>query len=185
MGLMCLAIFATTEAGMQGVMIQMFNHGINIIGLWIVVFLIEKQFKTRKISELGGIATRAPVLTCMLVIITLANIALPLTNAFIGEFLMFSGIYSSKVTNYNVVFTVTAAITIILSAVYMLNMVQRVFYGSTNELTEKGVDIRTSEKMVLGFLVVLILIVGVYPEPLFRLTQGAVDSVLSKMYVKP
>ncbi len=83
MGLMCLAVFATTKSGLQGVMIQMFNHGINIIGLWIVVFLIEKQFNTRKISELGGLAGKAPVLTAMLVIITLANIALPLTNAFI------------------------------------------------------------------------------------------------------
>jgi NADH-quinone oxidoreductase subunit M len=101
----------------------MYNHEINIIGLWIVVYIIEKQFKTRKISELGGLASKAPVLTAMLVIITLANIALPLTNAFIGEFLMFSGIYSSKATVYNVVFTVTAAMTIILSAVYMLNIV--------------------------------------------------------------
>jgi NADH-quinone oxidoreductase subunit M len=185
MGLMCLAVFATTEPGMQGVMIQLFNHGINIIGLWIVVFLIEKQFNTRKISELGGLAVKAPVLTAMLVIIVLANIALPLTNSFIGEFLMFSGIYSSKATNYNIVFTVTAAITVILSAVYMLNMVQRVFYGSTNVLTEKAVDIRLNEKLVLGFIVLIILIVGVYPEPLFRLTQGAVDSLLSKMYVKP
>jgi NADH-quinone oxidoreductase subunit M len=67
----------------------------------------------------------------------------------------------------------------------MLNMVQRVFYGSTNGLTEKGMDLRPNEKMVLGFIVILILVVGVYPEPLFRLTQGAVDSVLSKMYVKP
>ncbi len=185
MGLMCLAIFATTEAGMQGVMIQMFNHGINIIGLWIVVFLIEKQFKTRKISELGGIAAKAPVLTVMLVIIALANIALPLTNAFIGEFLMFSGVYSSKATNYNVVFTVTAIITVVLSAVYMLNMIQRVFYGNTNARTESGLDIRLNEKMVLGLIVILILVVGVYPEPLFRLTQGAVDSILSKMFVKP
>ncbi len=185
MGLMCLAIFATTEAGIQGVMIQMFNHGINIIGLWIVVYLIEKQFNTRRISELGGIAAKAPVLTTMLVIITLANIALPLTNAFIGEFLMFSGVYSSKATSYNVVFTVFAAVTIILSAVYMLNMVQRVFYGPLNGRTENAVDIRTNEKMVLGFLVILILLIGVYPEPLFRLTQGAVDSLLAKMYLKP
>jgi NADH-quinone oxidoreductase subunit M len=184
-GLMCLAIFATTEAGIQGVMIQMFNHGINIIGLWIVVFIIEKQFKTRKISELGGIAGKAPVLTIMLVIITLANIALPLTNAFIGEFLMFTGIYSSKATTYNIVFTVTAAITIILSAVYMLNMVQRVFYGPTNARTENALDIGLNEKLMLGLIVILILVVGVYPEPLFRLTQGAVDSLLSKMYVKP
>ncbi len=111
-------------------MIQMFNHGINIIGLWIVVDLIERQFHTRKICELGGIAAKAPALTIMLVIVALANIALPLTNAFIGEFLMFSGVYSSKATSYNVVFTVFAAVTIILSAVYMLNMVQRVFYGT-------------------------------------------------------
>jgi len=185
MGLMCLAIFATTEAGIQGVMIQVFNHGINIIGLWIVVFLIEKQFNTRKISELGGLAAKAPVLTAMLVIIALANIALPLTNAFVGEFLMFTGVYTSKATSYNVVFTVTAAVTVILSVVYMLNMIQRVFYGPTNALTEKAVDIRISEKMVLGFIVLLILIVGIYPEPFFRLTQGAVDTLLSKMYVNP
>jgi NADH-quinone oxidoreductase subunit M len=184
-GLICLAVFATTELSIQGVMIQMFNHGINIIGLWIVVFLIEKQFNTRKISELGGLASKAPVLTAMLVIIALANIALPLTNAFIGEFLMFSGIYSSKATVYNVVFTVTAAMTIILSAVYMLNMVQRAFYGPTNALTEKGVDIRMNEKFVLGIIVALIIVVGVYPEPLFRLTQDSVNAVLSKMYVKP
>jgi len=185
MGLMCMAIFATTYAGIQGVIIQMFNHGINIIGLWIVVYLIEKQFKTRKISELGGLAAKAPVLTIMLVIITLANIALPLTNAFIGEFLMFTGIYASKVTNYSIVFVATAGLTIILSAVYMLNMVQRVFYGSTNALTEKAVDIRWNEKWILGIIVLIILMVGVYPQPLFRLTESSVESLLSKMFVKP
>lgn len=185
MGLMCLAIFATTQTGIQGVMIQMFNHGINIIGLWILVYIIEKQFNTRKISELGGLAGRAPVLTAMMVIITLANIALPLTNAFIGEFLMFSGIYSSKATTYNVVFTVTAALTIILAAVYMLNMVQRVFYGSTNARTGQAVDIKLNEKLVLGLIVLIILFLGVYPEPVFKLTHTAVESLLSKMYLKP
>ena len=185
MGLMCLAIFATTVLSMQGVMIQMFNHGINIIGLWIVVYLIEKQFKTRKISELGGLAAQAPVLTVMLVIIALANIALPLTNAFIGEFLMFSGIYASRATNYNVVFVATAGLTVILGAVYMLNMIQRVFYGPTNDLTVKTVDIRSYEKGILGFIVLVILVLGLYPEPLIRLTQASVDLLLSKMYVKP
>ncbi len=185
LGLMCLAIFATTAVGLQGVMIQMFSHGINIIGLWIIVFIIERQFGTRKISELGGIAGKAPVLTTMMMIIVLANISLPLTNGFIGEFLMFSGVYSSVATQYNIVFTVIAAITIILSAIYMLNMVQRVFYGNTNARTENTVDIGLNEKMVLGFIVLIILVIGVYPEPLFRLTHDAVGSILSKMYVKP
>ncbi len=90
-GLMCAAVFAENVSGMQGVMIQMFNHGINIIGLWIVVELTERQFGTRKISELGGLAQKAPALTILLVIVALANIALPLTNAFAGEFLMFNG----------------------------------------------------------------------------------------------
>jgi NADH-quinone oxidoreductase subunit M len=79
-GLMCAAIFAETKIGMQGVMVQMFNHGINIIGLWIVVELIERQFGTRKLSELGGLAQRAPGMAIMLVVIALANIGLPLTN---------------------------------------------------------------------------------------------------------
>jgi len=96
MGLMGLAIFVASGTGMQGVMIQMFSHGINIIGMWIVVDLIEKKFHTRKISELGGLAQRAPVLAILLVIVALANVALPLTNAFVGEFLMFTGIFTGS-----------------------------------------------------------------------------------------
>jgi NADH-quinone oxidoreductase subunit M len=183
-GLMCLAIFATTQTGMQGVMIQMFNHGINIIGMWIVVDLIEKQFHTRKISELGGLAQKAPTLALLLVIVALANVALPLTNAFIGEFLLFTGIYSSAVTSYNLVFTVAAGTTIILSAVYTLNMIQKVFYGSTNRLTEKGRDIRPNEKFILAAIVLIIVIIGVYPTPVLNLTKDAVETVIAKMNYK-
>ncbi|HET9824432.1 MAG TPA: NADH-quinone oxidoreductase subunit M, partial [Chitinophagaceae bacterium] len=135
MGLMCATLFAETQSGMQGVMIQMFNHGINIIGLWIVIELIERQFGTRRISELGGLAQRSPAMAILLVVIALANIGLPLTNGFIGEFLMFNGIFASAVTKYYIVFTVLAAFTIILAAVYMLNMIRKVFYGETNSLT--------------------------------------------------
>lgn len=183
-GLMCLAVFATTETGMQGVMIQLFNHGINIIGLWIVADLIERQFHTRKLSELGGLAQQAPSLAILLVIVALANVALPLTNAFIGEFLMFSGVYSSAATKYNVVFTVTAAISIILSAIYMLNMIQKVFYGNTNALTAKARDIRPYEKTILVVIVVLIVIMGVYPKPVLDLTKDTVEAILTKMNYK-
>jgi len=183
-GLMCLAIFATTASGMQGVMIQMFNHGINIIGLWIVIDLIERQMGTRKMSELGGLAQKAPALAILLVIVALANVALPLTNAFIGEFLLFSGVFSSKATQYNVVFTVVAGISIILSAVYTLNMIQRVFFGNTNTLTEKAKDIRLNEKVVLAAIVVLIVVIGVYPKPMLNLTKETVDMLITKMNYK-
>ena len=162
MGLMCLAIFATDVSGMQGVMIQMFNHGINILGMWIVIDLIERQFGTRKISELGGLAQKAPGLAILLVVVALANVALPLTNGFVGEFLLFNGVYSSTATQYNVVFTVVAGLSIILSAVYTLNMIGKVFFGNTNALTERGVDIKLNEKIVLAAIVVIIVFVGVY-----------------------
>src|SRR5882757_6456154 len=184
-GLMCLAIFATNTIGMQGVMIQMFNHGINILGMWIVVDLIERQFGTRKISELGGLAKKAPVLAILLVIVALANVALPLTNAFIGEFLLFSGVFSSKATQYNVVFTAVAGLSIILSAVYTLNMIQRVFFGNTNALTEKARDIRLNEKIVLAAIVVLIVVIGVYPKPMLNITKETVEMIITKITYKP
>ncbi len=183
-GLMCLAVFATTQSGMQGVMIQLFNHGINIIGMWIVVYLIERQFHTRKISELGGLAQKAPALAILLVIVALGNVALPLTNAFIGEFLMFNGVYSSAATNYGTVFTVMAAISIILSAVYTLNMIQKVFFGETSPVTANAVDIRMNEKIVLAVIVIAVIAIGVYPKPLLDLTRETVDMILVKMNYK-
>jgi len=183
-GLMCLAIFATTEIGMQGVMIQMFNHGINILGLWIVVDLIERQCHTRKISELGGLAQKAPGLALLLVVIALANVALPLTNAFVGEFLLFTGVYTSIATKYSVVFTVVAAFSIILSAIYTLNMIQKVFYGNTKPSTEQKPDIRPNEKIVLALIVAIILVVGVYPKPMLRLTRSTVETIITKMNYK-
>ncbi|MCH5599447.1 complex I subunit 4 family protein [Niabella ginsengisoli] len=105
-GLMCIAVFAETRSSIQGTMLQMFSHGINILGMWIIVEIIERKFGTRKMSELGGIAKKAPALTIFFFVIAFANIALPLTNAFVGEFLMFNGILSSPITHYGIAFTV-------------------------------------------------------------------------------
>jgi NADH-quinone oxidoreductase subunit M len=178
-GLMVMAIFAENKIGVQGVMIQMFNHGINIIGLWIVIELIEKQFGSRKLSELGGIAQKAPALTALLIIVALANISLPLTNAFVGEFLMFNGIWNT-ISNYSIAFTVVAGLSIILGAVYPLNMIQKVFYGNTSAVTENAKDIRLNEKFILSVIVIGIIVIGVYPQPLLNLTEGFVDTILKE-----
>jgi len=177
-GLMCVAIFSEDKLSLQGVMIQMFNHGINIIGLWIVVELIERQFGTRKLSELGGLAQKAPAMAILFVVIALANIALPLTNAFVGEFLMFSGIFGSDITKYNVWFTVLAGICIILAAIYTLNLIRKVFYGDTVALTATAQDINLNEKLALGAIVVLIFWMGVYPQPVLNITNDITDSIL-------
>jgi len=174
-GLMCAAIFSQTQIGVQGVMIQMFSHGINIIGLWIVIDLIEKQTGVRKISQLGGVAHKAPILTIMMVVIAFANIALPLTNAFVGEFMMFNGLFK-----FNIWYTAFAGLSIILAAVYTLNMVQKVFYGETNALTATIKEIAWNEKIILGVIVVSIFLVGVFPQPMFNLTKDAVTLIIGK-----
>lgn len=173
-GLMSAAMFSNAAVGMQGVMIQMFSHGINIIGLWIVVEQIERQTGTRKISELGGVAHKAPVLTIMLVVIALANIALPLTNAFVGEFMMFNGLFK-----FNAWMAAAAGISIILAAVYTLNMVQKVFYGETNSLTAGMKDIAWNEKLILAVVLLVIFFAGVYPQPLLDLTKDVVDKLIT------
>ncbi len=174
-GLMCAAIFTTKQIGLEGVMIQMFNHGINIMGLWIVIELIEKQLGVRKISALAGVAHKAPVLTIMLVVIAFANIALPLTNAFVGEFMMFSGLFQ-----FNIWFAAAALVSIILAAVYTLNMIQKVFYGKANPLTVSIKEISLNEKIALGIIVVAIFLTGIYPQPLFDLTKDSVTELITK-----
>ena len=174
-GLMCAAVFTTKEIGVQGVMIQMFSHGINIIGLWIVIDLIEKQTGVRKISQLGGIAHKAPVLTIMLLVIVLANIALPLTNAFAGEFMMFSGLF-----RFNVWFTAIAGLSIILAAVYMLHMVQKVFYGEVNLVTAAVKEIAINEKIILAVIVVMIFVMGIFPQPVIDITKDSVTWIVTK-----
>jgi len=173
-GLMSAAIFAQDKAGLQGVMIQMFNHGINVIGLWIVADAIENKLGTRKFSQLGGLAQKAPVLAILLVVMALANVALPLTNAFVGEFLMFNGLF-----RYNIWITAIAGISIILAAVYTLNMVQKVLFGNTNAITEQAGEVSGNVQWVLAILTIGIIVLGVYPQPMLQLTQDTVNALMA------
>ncbi|PUZ27497.1 NADH dehydrogenase subunit M [Chitinophaga costaii] len=167
-GLMSAAIFAHNQLSLQGVLVQMFNHGINIIGLWIIVDVIEQRLGgVKNMKELGGIASKAPRLAIFLVIISLANVGLPLTNGFIGEFLMFSGLFQ-----VNVWFMAVAGLGIILSAVYILNMIQRVIFGESNAVTAKITDLTPGETLSLTLIVLLIFVVGVYPKPMLELVSG-------------
>jgi NADH-quinone oxidoreductase subunit M len=180
-GLMCLAIFASNKSGLQGTMLQMFSHGINIIGLWIVANAIETKYGTRKLSELGGLAQKDAPLAILLVVVALANIALPLTNGFVGEFMMFNGVFSSAVTKYGVLDMAVAGICIILAAVYTLNMIKKIFYGNSNAITQNGTPTSFPVLVSLSVIVVLIFITGVYPKPMLQLTNDSVDAILKYM----
>jgi NADH-quinone oxidoreductase subunit M len=160
-------------------MLEMLNHGINILALWVVVDIIEKKTGVRKISELSGLAIKSPALAIFLVIIAFANIALPLSNSFVSEFLMLNGLF-----DYNIWFGVFGSLGIVLSAVYMLSMVQKTFYGKTNTIVEKAKKMSRGQSIVLFIIVISILILGIYPEPVIRLTETTVTDVLGRISIK-
>lgn len=176
MGLMSAAAFAGTNVGMHGLVVQMFNHGINIAGMWVIVHMIEQRYGTRNMSELGGMATAAPKMAIALVIVSLANIALPLTNGFVGEFMLFNGLFQSA-SEYHITFMVVAGLGIILGAVYTLNMIQRTAYGTVVEMKE-GKDLTTNEYIGLAIIIGLIIFLGVYPKPLLEMTATAVNTMM-------
>ena len=116
---------------MHGLMVQMFNHGISITGLWLIVQMIENRWGTRDMTKVGGMATIAPQMSIALVILAFANISLPLTNSFIGEFMLFHGIFQMD-SSYHIVYMAVAGLAIILGAAYTLRMVQRTAFGNTS-----------------------------------------------------
>ncbi len=176
MGLMSAVAFSDTTVGTHGIMVQMFNHGINITGMWIIVSMIENRWGTRDMTKMGGMATAAPKMAIALVIISLANIALPLTNGFIGEFMLFNGLFQSA-SPYHMIFMVVAGLGVILGAIYTLNMVQKVAYGETTEMISNK-DITTNEYVGLAIVIVLIIFLGVYPKPLLDMTAAISGVVL-------
>lgn len=178
-GLISAGIFALNQQGMQGAMVQMLSHGVNVVGLFFVLDIISSRLKTNKISELGGIAKQAPQLAIVALIIVLGTVALPGTNGFIGEFLLLVGVYQ-----YNIWIAVFAGLTIIFGAVYMLRMYQNVMLGKTNDLTINFTDIKGSEKVVLYTVCGLIILLGVYPKPVLQLSEASVQHLIEQVTQK-
>lgn len=178
-GLIAAGIFVWNVQGLQGAMIQMLNHGINVVGMFFVLDIIIRRLGTREIASMGGIAKAAPQLAITFLIILLGTVALPLTNGFIGEFLLLMGIYQ-----YNLWLSVVAGLTIIFGAVYMLRMYQQVMLGEANKATEKFADIDCTEKWVLYIICALVIIIGVYPQPILNISEPAVSQLIEVVNAK-
>ena len=178
-GLISAGIFALNVQGMQGAMVQMLSHGVNVIGLFFVLDIIYSRMKTNRIAELGGIAKAAPKLAIAFLIIVLGTVALPGTNGFIGEFLLLTGVYQINI--WAVAF---AGLSIIFGAVYMFRMYQGIMLGKTNELTIGFTDIRGTEQLVLMIICVLIIVLGVYPKPVLHLSEASVQQLLQQFNQK-
>jgi len=172
-GLISAGLFANSAHALQGAAFQMLVHGINVIGMFYIIELIERRTNTRDISLLGGIKTKAPKLAFLFMIIMLGSIGLPLTNGFVGEFLLITGIFHAGLW-----YALLAGLTLIFGAIYMLYFFQKVMLGETNTLTEKFTDIKGVELAVLVPLAALVILFGVYPQPILDLTSGVIDQIL-------
>ncbi|GEO02634.1 NADH-quinone oxidoreductase subunit M [Adhaeribacter aerolatus] len=172
-GLIAAGIFTLTEHGMQGGIIQMLSHGINVVGLFFIIDIIYRRTHTRDIKNLGGITQTTPALSIFFMILLLGTVALPLTNGFVGEFLLLSGVFQ-----YNNWMGAIAGTTIILSAVYMLRMFQGVMFGEQNANTVTFRDVTGTEAAVLIPLVIMVFWIGLHPNTFLSLTEPAVGHLL-------
>jgi NADH-quinone oxidoreductase subunit M len=173
-GLIAAGIFTLNEQGLQGGVIQMLSHGINVVGLFFIIDIIFSRTQTREISSMGGITQTTPALSIFFMILLLGSVALPLTNGFVGEFLLLSGVFQ-----YNAWFGAVAGLTIILGAVYMLRMFQGVMFGAKSSATEVFADLDFNEKAVLIPLVIMVFWIGLFPNTFLSISEPAVMNLLS------
>jgi NADH-quinone oxidoreductase subunit M len=182
LGFVVLGIFSFTEQGMQGALYQMLNHGVSTGALFLIVGMIYDRRHTRLIAEFGGLANVMPVFSTFFMIVTLSSIALPLLNGFVGEFLILVGTFTSTLLPYAKLFASLAALGMILSAVYMLWMYQRVIFGEVRNVSNVELkDLNFREKLVLAPIVALVIGMGVYPTLFLSRADQAIQSIRERV----
>ena len=181
LGFVMLGVFALNQQGVAGGMLQMLNHGVSTGALFLIVGFIYERRHTRLITDFGGLSKQMPVFATIFMIVTLSSIGLPGTNGFVGEFLVLIGAFESHIRWYAVI----ASSGVILSAVYMLWMFQRVMFGElTNPKNQKLKDLNTREVVIMVPLIILIFVMGVYPNPFIDRMAPSIDRMIQITKVK-
>ncbi len=179
MGFVTMGIFTFTDQGIQGGIFQMLSHGLISSALFLSVGVVYDRLHTREISVYGGVVKKMPVFAALFLIFTMANVGLPGTSGFVGEFLSLIGVF--KVNIYVAIFATTG---VILSAAYALWLYKRVVFGEiTNKAIEELKDINTREYMILFPLAILIILFGVYPNMIIELTSASTTNLIENYNV--
>lgn len=173
LGFVTLGIFSLTEMSWNGAFVQMLNHGITTGALFFLIGFIYDQKHTRDIDAFGGYGKKIPLFTLVFVIMALSSVAMPGTNGFVGEFLILLGSFQSNIVSS--VWVVVAATGVILSAIYMLHLVQKVCYGPA-QANDNVVDFKWREWLIFVPLIILVFAIGIYPrwimEPIHETTSA-------------
>jgi NADH-quinone oxidoreductase subunit M len=174
MAYVTMGIFAANEQGIQGAIFQMLSHGIVSGALFLCVGVIYDRMHTREIAAFGGLVNNMPKYAVAFLIFTMANVGLPGTSGFIGEFLTLFGVF--RVNTWVALFATTG---VILSAAYALWLYRKVIFGALDKESLKALlDLSPREKIILYPLVVLTIFFGVYPAPVFNATASAVTALV-------
>jgi len=180
LGFVMLGIFALTTQGLEGGILQMINHGLSTGALFLIVGMIYERRHTRMIQDFGGLARVIPVFTACFMIVTLSSIGLPGLNGFVGEFLILLGTF-----RVHRLYAVLATVGVILAAVYMLWMFQRVMFGGVTHDENRGLhDLTAREIAVLVPVLLGIIWIGIYPRPFLAVTEASVKQLLAQVHVR-
>jgi len=186
MGVVMLGLAAFNEVAMNGAVLQMFSHGIMTGLFFALVGLVYEKTHTRNIEEMGGLARRMPGIALAFTIGGLASFGLPGTSGFVAELLVFLGTFRAHLHSYTLggvplflLLALVAITGIVVTATYVLRVLQRVFHGPMDEGKYGDIsDARTTEWVALVVLGLLLIIVGVYPSPLTNLIGGSLGPML-------
>jgi NADH-quinone oxidoreductase subunit M len=168
LGFITLGIFSLRADGADGAVLQMVNHGLVVAGVFFVIAVIYERTRTEDVTKMGGQAMRAPLLAALFLVIAMANLAIPGSSNFIGEFYILNGVFQSKI-----VFAFVAAIGIALAAFYSLRMYQRVMHNRLPEGAESR-EISLRDGLVLAPLVAVIVALALWPGLILERGQNSV-----------
>ncbi len=180
MGFVMLGLFAATHGAVQGALLQMVNHGISTGALFLLVGVIYDRRHTREVREFGGLAKVMPIYAAVFSVITMSSIGVPGTNGFVGEFLVIMGTFlSDPLGSHGQLQAVLAASGVILAAVYMLSVVQKMFFGPLANPKNKGLpDLNVRESVALAPLVAMVFVIGFFPSLFLERSKDAVGAVI-------
>jgi NADH-quinone oxidoreductase subunit M len=180
LGYVMLGIFSMTQAGVEGAVLQMVNHGMSTGALFLLVGVLYDRRHTRQLADFGGIASQMPIYTVMFIIATMASVGLPGTNGFIGEFMVITGTAASlRLGHFAGIQAVGAALGVVLGALYMLTAVQKVFFGPVTKKENEGLpDMNSREIIGIAPLVAFIFILGLAPNLFLQSISGATTRII-------
>jgi NADH-quinone oxidoreductase subunit M len=177
MGYVLLGVFALSQISLTGAVLQMFSHGIITGLLFAIVGLVYDKSHERNLDNLGGLARQMPVIVVVFSIAGLASLGLPGTSGFAAEFITFVGSYSSPAVPGIQLYTILGVFGIVLTAGYILWMLQRVFYGPPLEKFSKVPDANNVDKICIFSFVAAIMLVGIYPAILTNVIKMGVEPI--------